>query len=149
MATQFVVATGSIALVAATAKTCIEIPTGATAPLTVIGLELSYSAAAAGSCVVEWGTYATTGTGTTVTAQKYGADQGVAANLGTVKIADTVEPSTFARGTLPSWVIPLPGMYSILFPQGREMYQPPSILRAIRLTSTLACNVHVNLYIEQ
>jgi hypothetical protein len=98
---------------------------------------------------VEWGTYTVTGTGTTVTAQKYGADQGVAANLGTVKIADTVEPTSFARGTLPSWVIPLPGMYSILFPQGREMYQPVSILRAVRLTSTLACNVHINLYIEQ
>jgi hypothetical protein len=115
----------------------------------VVGLEFSFSAAAAGSCVAEWGTYATTGTGTTVTLMKYGMDQGPAAILGTVKIADTVEPTTFARGTLPSWCIPLPGMYSILYPYGRELYQPISILRAIRLTSTLACNVHVNLVIEQ
>jgi hypothetical protein len=149
VATQYVIATGSIALVAATAKTVIEIPTGSTAPFQVVGLEFSFSATAAGSCVAEWGTYATTGTGTTVTAQKYGMDQGPAAILGTVKIADTVEPTTFARGTLPSWVIPLPGMYSILYPYGRELYRPLSILSAIRLTSTLACNVHVNLVIEQ
>jgi hypothetical protein len=149
VATQYVISTGSIALVAATAKTCIEIPTGSTAPFQAIGLEASFSATAAGSCVIEWGTYATTGTGTTVTAQKYGMDQGPVAILGTVKIADTVEPATFARGTLPSWVIPLPGFYSILYPYGREFYRPLSVLSAIRLTSTLACNVHLNLVIEQ
>lgn len=143
------IATGSIALVAATAKTCIEVPTGSTAPFQTVGLEFSFSATAAGSVVVEWGTYTTTGTGTTVTPAKYGMDQGPTAILGTVKINDTVEPSGFARGTLPSWVIPLPGMYSILYPYGRELYQPISTNRAIRLTSTLACNVHVNLVIEQ
>lgn len=143
------IATGSIALVAATAKTVIEIPTGSTAPFQVVGLEFSFSATAAGSVVAEWGTYATTGTGTTVTPLKYGMDQGPSAILGTVKIADTVEPATFARGTLPSWVIPLPGMYSILYPYGRELYRPLSVNSALRLNSTLACNVHVNLVIEQ
>jgi hypothetical protein len=118
-------------------------------PFTNIGIEVSYSAAAAGSCVVEWGTYTTTGTGTTVTAQKYGADQSVAAILGTVKIADTVEPAGFARGALPGWIIPEPGMYSILYPSNREFYQPISINRGVRLTSTLACNVIVSVYIEQ
>jgi hypothetical protein len=144
-----VIATGTMALVAATAKTVIEIPTGATAPFQVIGLEFSFSATAAGSCVAEWGTYTTTGTGTTVTAFKYGLDQGPAAILGTVKVIDTVEPTSFVRGTLPSWCIPLPGMYSILYPYGREFYRPLSVLSALRLTSTLACNVHVNLVIEQ
>lgn len=149
MATQYCVATQSCALVAATAKTVIEIPTGSTAPLTVIGLECSFSATAAGSAVVEWGTYTTTGTGTTVTPLKYGMDQGPAAIVGTVKIIDTVEPTGFAAGTLPSWVLPLPGMYSVLLPYAREFYQPLSVLRALRINSTLACNVRVNLFFEQ
>lgn len=149
MATQFLIPTGSVALTAAANKTCVEIPTGSSAGFVVIALELSFSATAAGSCVAEWGTYTTTGTGTTVTAQKYGMDQGQVANLGTVKIADTVEPTGFAAGTLPSWVLPLPGMYSVLFPSGREFFQPLSTLRCLRLNSTLACNVRINLVIEQ
>lgn len=115
----------------------------------MIGIEFSFSAAAAGSAVCEWGTYTTTGTGTTVTAQKYGTNQGPVANLGTVKIADSIEPTGFARGVLPLWIVPLPGMYSAFFPQGREFYRPVSTLSAIRITSTLACNVSVNLIIEQ
>lgn len=149
MAAQFLIPTGTVALVAATAKTVIEIPTGAAQDFVVIGIEFSFSAAAAGSAVCEWGTYATTGTGTTTTPAKYGTNQNIVAALGTVKVADTVEPATFVRGTLPAWIVPLPGMYSILFPQGREFYRPPSTLSAIRINSTLACNVQVNLYIEQ
>lgn len=149
MATQYCVSTQSVALTAATNKTIIEIPTGSTAPITIIGLECGFSATAAGSVVIEWGTYTTTGTGTTVTPFKYGMDQGPSAILGTVKINDTVEPSGFAAGTLPSILVPLPGMYSILYPYAREMYQPLSILRCIRVNSTLACNIRLNLYFEQ
>lgn len=149
MATQFVIPTGSVALTAAANKTVLEIPTGSTAGFVVIALEVSFSATAAGSCVVEWGTYTTTGSGTTVTAQKYGIDQGQVAILGTVKIADSGEPTGFAAGTLPSWVLPLPGMYSILYPAGREFFQPVSLNRCIRVNSTLACNVRLNLVIEQ
>ena len=148
MATQYSVSTGSVALVAATAKTCIEFPTGATVGATVIGLELSFSHTAAGSCVVEWGTYTTTGTGTTVTPLKYGTGQGVAAPVGTVKVANSAEPSGFAAGTLPSWVIPLPGMYSVLYPAGREFFQPASTNRCLRLTSVGAGNVRINRYFE-
>jgi hypothetical protein len=149
MATQYSVSTGSIALVAATAKTCIELPSNSTAGITIIGVEFSFSHTAAGSCVAEWGTFATTGTGTTVTPLKYGTGQGVAAIVGTVKIANTVEPATFAAATLPSWVIPLPGMYSVLYPAGRELFQPASINRCLRLTSVGAGNVRINLYFEQ
>lgn len=151
MAMQFVIATGNIALVANTAKTCVEIPTGSTMDFDVIGLELSFSATAGTSCIAEWGTFTTTGTGTTVTAAKYGKNQGPAAILGTVKIADTVEPSGFAAAGLPSWVLPLPGMYSVLLPYAREMYQPVSINRCLRLTLATGgvSNVRINLYIEQ
>jgi hypothetical protein len=149
MALQFLIATQSIALTAAANKTIIEIPTGSTMDFDVIGLELSFSAAAAGSCVVDWINWVTTGTGTTVTAIKYGKNQGPAAILGTVKINDTVEPGTITAAGLPSWVLPLPGMYSVLFPYAREMYQPISTNRGIRCNSTIACNVRANLFIEQ
>lgn len=149
MATQYVISTGSVTVVAATAKTCIEIPTGSSLPFVVIGLEVMSASTSAGTLVLEWGTYTTTGTGTTVTPQKLGVDQSVVATLGTVKIIDTVEPSGFTVGTLPNYVIPLPGMYSILYPYGREMYQPISTLRALRATSSIASPVRINLYIEQ
>jgi hypothetical protein len=147
VANQFVVSTGSVTLVAATAKTCIELPTSATTPIVVTCLEVMSAAAAAGSVVVEWGTYTTTGTGTTVTAQKWGPDQSIAAIMGTIKVADSVEPSGFAA-IQPNWVIPLPGMYSIIYPFGREMYQPVSTLRALRVNSTIASPVRINLYFE-
>lgn len=149
MATQYSVSTGSIALVAATAKTVIELPSSASAGITIIGIEFSFSHTTASSCVAEWGTFATTGTGTTVTPLKYGTGQGVAANVGTVKIANTVEPATFLSATLPSWIIPLPGMYSVLYPSGRELFQPASVNRCLRLTAVAAGNVRINLYFEQ
>lgn len=149
MPNQFVISTGSVTLVAATAKTVMEVPSSSTCPFIVIGLEVMSAAVAAGTLIVEWGTYTTTGTGTTVTPQKWGQDQSIAAILGTVKVANSVEPSGFAVGTLPNWVIPLPGMYSILYPYGRELYQPISINRAIRVTSSIAVPARVNLIIEQ
>lgn len=149
VANQFSISTGSVTTVAATAKTVIEIPSSATAPFSVIGLEIMSAATAAGTLIVEWGTFTTTGTGTTVTPQKWGADQSVAMIVGTVKVANSVEPSGFAVGTLPNWIIPLPGMYSILYPYGREMYQPISVNRALRVTSSLASPVRITLTVEQ
>jgi hypothetical protein len=147
VANQFVVSTGSVTLVAATAKTCIEFPTSATTPIVVTCLEVMSAASAAGSVVVEWISYLTSGTGTTVTPQKWGPDQSIAAIMGTVKVANSVEPGTISV-LQPNWVIPLPGMYSIIYPFGREMYQPVSALRGLRVTSTIASPVRINLYFE-
>jgi hypothetical protein len=151
MATQYSVSTGTVGLVAATPKTCIELPTSATAALTVIGVEYSFDATPPGSVVAEWMTFVTTGTGTTVTPLKCGTGQGAAANVGTVKINDSAEPGTLAAGTLPSWVIPVPGMYSILFPTGREFFQPDTVNRCLRLTSTVTgtIQVRIDLFFEQ
>lgn len=148
MANQFVIPTGSVTLVAATAKTAIEIPSSATTPFIVFALEVMSAATAAGTLIVEWGTFTGTGIGTTITPQKWGPDQSIAAIVGTVKVANSGEPSGFAVGTLPNLVIPLPGMYSVIYPFGREMYQPVSINRAIRVTSSLASPARLNLYIE-
>jgi hypothetical protein len=148
MATQYTVPTGAVSLVAATAKVVLELPSAATIGLVVIGIDVTLSATAIGTCVVEWMSYATTGTGTTVTPSKLGIDQGPAAITGTVKINHTVAPGTLAAGTLPSWVLPLPGMYSIASPVGREFFWPASTLRCLRLTSSLACNAYVDVFFE-
>ncbi len=149
MPLQYVVTNLTTSLAAATGKVIVELPTGSTAGLTVIGLEVYLDAAAPGSCVVEWCTYATTGTGTTVTATKWGSAQSPAAILGTVKINDSVLPGTIASAGLPSWILPLPGSYSLLQPLYREMWQPESTLRCIRVTSTLASNIRCNVIFEQ
>lgn len=150
MAAQFIVNTGSIALTAAANKTILELPTGASFWALIYAVELSFSATAAGSCTATWGTFTTTGTGTTVTAGKVGVDRSLAAIMGTVKIADTVEPSGFAASVdMPSIVIPLPGMYSIIYPQGRELYRPISANTCLRVNSTLACNVFLTVLFEQ
>lgn len=146
MAKEFVLPSGSITLVAATAKVVLEVPSAGES-FTVVGLEVMSAATAAGSLVVEWGTYTTTGTGTTITATPWGVDQSSVAVLGTVKKDLTTAPAGFAVGTLPNWVIPLPGMYSSWYPY--PMYQPPNTLRALRVTSTLASPCRLNLYIAQ
>ncbi len=149
MASQYSVSTGTAALTASTARVMIELPTGSTKGLVVVGLEVTLSATSAGSCTVEWMTFATSGTATTTTPLKYGTDQGPAAIMGTVKINNTVAPGTLASGGLPSWECPLPGFYSLLQPLYREFYQPVSTNRCIRLTSTIACNARVDLFFEQ
>lgn len=146
MAVQYCISTGTATMVAATAKTLIEIPSASTMPFVVYKMEVTCNATAAGSLILSWCTYTVTGTGTTYTPLKWGVDQSVAAVLGTVKINDTVEPSSVA--VLTTLLIPLPGMYSIIDPFGRETYQPISTLRCLRATVTSG-SVAINLYIEQ
>jgi hypothetical protein len=147
MATQYVISTGSATMVAATAKTLIELPTTSTMPLVAYKMEVTSGATAAGTLTFQWCSWVTTGTGTTITPLKWGVDQSVAMIAGTVKINDTVEPGTVA--VLTTLLIPLPGMYSIIDPFGRETYQPISTNRCLRANSTLASPVAVNLYVEQ
>jgi hypothetical protein len=146
MAVQYVISTGAATLVAATAKTLIELPTAATMPLVVYKMEITNNVTAAGNMTLQWCSWVTTGTGTTVTPLKWGVDQSVAMVSGTVKINDTVEPGTVV--VLTSLLIPLPGMYSIIDPFGRETYQPISTSRCLRVTGP-AGSACINLYVEQ
>jgi hypothetical protein len=127
VAVQYCISTGAATMVAATAKTLIEIPSASTMPFVVYKMEATSGATAAGGLTLSWCTYTVTGTGTTYTPLKWGVDQSVAAVL----------------------LIPLPGMYSIIDPFGRETYQPISVLRCLRATSSLPSPVAINLYIEQ
>jgi hypothetical protein len=146
VANQFFISTGATTMVANTAKTVIEMPTGATMDATVIGLEISSMATAAGTLIVEIGTFATTGTGTTVTPARWGLGA-VAAIMGTCKINNTAEPGTVT--VLYSFVIPLPGMYSVREVFAREFYRPVSTNTLIRLTSSLAVASRTNVIFEQ
>jgi hypothetical protein len=148
MALQYLISTGSITLVAGTIKTAIECPASSTIPYVVYKLEVGSQANASGFMTVSWWTYGTTGTGTTVTPLKWGVDQSVAAVMGTVKVADSAEP-TGTLTLLSTLFVPLPGMYSIIDPFGRETYVPISQLRCLRITSSVALPASVNMYIEQ
>lgn len=148
MALQYVISTGSVSLSATTIKTVIECPSSSTVPFVVYSMEIGTNLQAAGTLTFSWWSFTTTGTGTTVTPLKWGVDQSVAAITGTIKVADTVEPS----GTLTqltTLLIALPGVYSIIYPFGRETYVPVSTLRCLRATASSACSVSVNMYIEQ
>lgn len=148
MASQYSVSTGTVALAIGGAKVVLELPSAATIGLTIIGLDITLSATALGTCVAEWMTYVTTGTGTAVTPTKLGTNQGPAAITGTVKVNHSAAPGTLATAGLPNWVMPLPSMYSMAYPLGREFYWPVSTLRCLRLTSSLACNARVDVFFE-
>lgn len=151
MALQYCISTGAVSSTS-TIKTAMEIPSSATLPFVIYLMEITSNSTTAGFVLVNWWTFVTTGTGTTVTPQKLGTDQSLAAIVGTVKVADSVEPGTLTQLTsMPQYYLPLPGMYSILYPFGREPYQPISQSRCMRVTtgSTTAVNVIINLYIEQ
>lgn len=146
MANQYHINTGATTMVANTAKTVIEFPTGATMDATVIGFECGSMGTAAGTLIVEFCTYATTGTGTTVTPARWGMGS-VAAIMGTCKINDTAEPATTVAYY--SMIVPLPGMYSLREVFSRELYRPVSTLSSIRLTSSLALPTRTTLIFEQ
>jgi hypothetical protein len=146
VATQYVISTGSVTPTASTNKSLIELPTSSTMPLVAYKMEVTSGATAAGSLTLQWCSWVTTGTGTTITPLKWGVDQSVAMIGGTVKINDTVEPGTVV--VLTTLLIPLPGMYSIIDPFGRETYQPISTNRCLRVNGP-ASPVCINLYVEQ
>lgn len=147
MALQYLISTGSVALTT-TIKTLIECPSSSTVPFVVYSLEIGASFTAAGWILLSWWSFTTTGTGTTITPLKWGVDQSVAAITGTIKVADSAEP-TGTLTMLSSLYIPMPGMYAIIYPFGRETYVPISTLRCLRVTANVACNATINMCIEQ
>jgi len=145
---KFYIAWNSVALSAATAKTILELPSPANIELELaecfVGFD--YASATPGSCVIETGTFTTTGTGTAATPQKYTSPGGpIDSAVSAAKVADTVEPSGFSQGTLggalyPAIPIPLPGFWQIQWPLEEGLCVPESTNFALRLTSTVACN---------
>lgn len=148
MAELYSIDTGSIALTAGTAKTCLEISTSTTVTGRFKKLRISSDTTSAGSIKVEL-ISGTTGTGTAYTPKKVnGEGQNRAANV-TAKINDTVEPT--AVTVLETWILPTPlGGYLEQHMLGLERYVPVSSMYGVRLTSTtVSPNVAVYLEVEE
>lgn len=147
MATQYVITTAPVALVATTAKTIIEGTSTANVAPEWIAVDIMFDGVTPTNVPVriDFCTYAATGTGTTYTPKKYGQAIGNAAS--TWKIADTVEPTTPV--VLFTWLInPTSGIF-YQWPLGRELFHPVSTVQGIRCTAPNAVNVTCNLTIEE
>lgn len=147
MATQYSITTGSVALVAATAKTILEGSSTANVPPEWIALEITCDGVTPTNVPirVDFCTYAATGTGTGYTPKRVGQAVGVAAS--TWKINDSVEPTTPV--ILSSWFLPPTSGILYQWPLGRELFHPVSTVQGIRLTAPNAVNVICNLTIEE
>jgi hypothetical protein len=141
---QYYIAWNSVTLVAATAKTILELPSPANCSPQIEELVIGCDASTAGSLVIEWGTFATTGTGTAATPQKWRGDRTIDSAISSAKVADTVEPTTFTQGTLgaalyPAVVIPLPMWYVFQWPLDHEFAVAESTNFGVRLTASTSC----------
>ena len=148
MANQYSVNNGGSALVAATAKTLVEITTTSTQEARIKQLQVSFndSSAAAGT-KVELVTYTGASTGTAYTPKKYNADaQGRAANT-SAKINDSVEPTT--PTVLDVWYLPNTAGLFMQWPLGCELYIPISTIFGVRVTAAGTPTTAVTLIFEE
>jgi hypothetical protein len=152
---SWVVTTGSTALVAATAKTAIELTTSSTAGNDWTQLDISFNGVTSTAVPVtcELITYTTTGTGTAITfaaAHRVTAKaQAMALNpVTTAKVNLSVEGTgsiTVVRG----WFIHPQAGQTWQMPLGREFGMKPSIIYGVRLTAPAIVNYIVNLEFEE
>ena len=145
MPATYYIAWDSTALSAATAKTILELPTPANTSIEILELVIGCDVSAAGILNIQWGTFATTGTGTAATPQKWQGDRTIDSAVTAAKIKDTVEPATFTQGTAgaalyPGVLVPTPCLPFFQWPLGREFSIAESINFGIRLTSSVAGN---------
>lgn len=151
-AVQYFLATTKTALVAATAKTILELPSPANCSPQIEELVIGCDASSAGNLLIEWGTFVTTGTGTAATPQKWRGDRGIDSAISAAKVADTVEPTTFTQGTLggtlyPALLVPLPMYVPLQWPLEHEFAIPESTNFGIRLTSSIG-SINATLWIR-
>lgn len=144
----WVVTTGSTALVAATAKTAIEIATGAGISNTWPQIDISFNGATSTAVpvLVELCTYTGTGTGTAITfAAAHRANVSTAYNpTSTVKVNMSAE----GAGTVvvASWFVHPQAGITLQFPLGREFGMGVSMFKGIRLTAPAIVNYEANLW---
>lgn len=151
---NWVVTTGSTALVAATAKTAIELTTPSGTGNQWYQLDVSFNgiSSTAIPVTVDIVTYSATGTGTAITFaaahRATAATQGMAVDpLTTAKVNMTVDG---AGATVVSSVFlhPQSGV-TYQFPLGREFGMNKSLLYGVRLTAPAIVNYLVNLWFEE
>lgn len=147
MAVQYIVTAGPTALAAATAKTVIELSSGANIPPEWVAFDVTFDGVTASAVPVRLDicSYTASGTGTAFTPKRYGQALGTA--LTGAKINDTVEPA--GATVLASFYIPPTSGLSYQWPLGRELFQATSTWMGIRLTAPAAVNAIVNLTFEE
>jgi len=142
------VVAGSTALVAATAKTAIEVGATATGGFVITQLSITFNGVTASAIPVtcDITTFAATGTGTGYTPNKIShPNDRVAAT--TAEINCTVEPAT--PTVIDSFFLPPTSGYTIQYPLGREKRTAASGFLGIRLTALAVVNYIVTLYFEE
>lgn len=148
MTVQYSVTSGLTSLTAAV-HTAIELNPGANLPAELIAIDVSSSYSTVATPVtllIELVSNTATGTGTSYTPRRYGQAVGTAQT--TVKINDTVEPST--PTVVQAWELILPGgPFSYQWPLGREYLLSTSTFNAIRITPSATVSVIVNAVIEE
>jgi hypothetical protein len=148
MAQLYSVTSGAVALTAATARTLIEIATGATIDNVWVSFDITFDGVTATAVPVKVDIISTTasGTGTTYTPVKIGNSQN-RASITTAEIATTVEGST--PTVLLSWYVPPTSGFSYQWPLGRELGQTVSKFFGIRCTAPAGVNAIANLLFEE
>jgi hypothetical protein len=145
VAVKYYIAWDSTALVAATPKTILELPTPANTLLDIKELIIGCDLSNAGNLKIEMGTFTTTGTGTAATPQKYNGEATIDSAVTAAKVKDTIEPTSFTPGTVggllyPGLLIPLPMYFPFQWPLGEEFQVRESLNFGIRLTASAGCN---------
>jgi hypothetical protein len=154
MARLYIIDAPNVALVASTAKTCIELSTASTSTALITGIRFGtdyVTTTTFGFLKVELISFTTTGTGTAFTPFAINAESQALAAVSTAKIADTVEPtgSVTVLYTFPPLIIP-GGPYAESLPLGREGgFITLSKHWGVRLTSSVACNGYASLIFEE
>ena len=145
----YVVQTGSVALVAATAKTVLGLATPSTQDAQLIKVRFSFdgSISTGANVKVELLTWTADGTGTSITPFLYGENQQKAA-LSTAKGAYSAEPTSITVRDV-FWLPPNVAPYSEYDPLGQELELPESKFYGWRLTSPSANNVAITAWIKE
>lgn len=144
----FSVVAGSTALVAATAKTVVELGAAATGGLllTQVGITFNGVTASAVPVTCDLTTFAATGTGTAYTPNKISHPAARAATT-VAKVNDTVEPAT--QTVFDSFFVPSTSGLVIPYPLGREKRVAESGFFGVRLTAPAVVNYLVTVYFEE
>jgi hypothetical protein len=145
----YVVSTGSVALVAATAKTVIGLATLSTQDAQVVKIRFSFdgSVATGNNVKVELLTWTADGTGTSITPFLYGENQNKAA-LTTAKGNYSAEPTSITVRDM-FWLPPNIAPYAEYDPLGQELEMPESKFYGFRLTSPSANNVAITAFVKE
>lgn len=149
MANTYSVVAGSTALVAATAKTLIELATGSGVANVITRVAVSFDGVDASKVPVkvDWIRYTSTGTGTAYTPNKIKAEAGPAA-ASTAKVNLTAE-GTGSITVIDSILISPTAAYAEAYPLGRELTMTTSQFLGLRLTAPAAVNAVVTVYFEE